>query len=163
MPTIDTYRTVLSIDPASRNLGYAVFRSEGEWKLEEAELIKQRGDDWVDNVDAMVRAIGRVAKKWYVSECVIEQPELFLSSGRGKGASNSGSILKLMGCVFAIRQAMLSAGVRVTLVPVHVWKGTVPKVITLRRMRRRWGWDGDDLNISDSIGVGDWYIRRGRG
>jgi Holliday junction resolvasome RuvABC endonuclease subunit len=158
--------TLLAIDPATKTLGWAVFRRSAGggrgWKLIDSGFIKQRGENWIVNLDAMVSRVRAICTEYGVTRGIIEQPEVF-GSARGEGAGNTGSILKLTACAWSLRQQMKCMGIACDTVPVRKWKGQVKKHITAMRVQRVWGWQGTDNNESDAVGVGDWYIRKGPG
>jgi hypothetical protein len=126
-------------------------------------VVGGRRFDWLERIDAMVDGVSRVVGEVDPGTVLIEQPEHFGGGGRAGAARNSGSVLKLMALVFSIRQMVLevSAAASVVLIPVRTWKGQVPKVVTMNRVRRSWGWEGTDDNEADAVGIGDWWIRKG--
>jgi len=156
---------LLCIDPSIRALGWAVFSMQK--KRRKAELIysgviKLRGQDWIAKMDQMVDAVHFEAaglKLLYKEVTIlIEMPQIF--GGRGVVAQNSSALYKLIACVFSLRQMFLDLDEEVVLIPVTKWKGQVPKEVTQRRVRKYWKWKGTDHNEADSIGIGDWYIRK---
>jgi len=92
---------------------------------------------------------------------LIEEPRLFLSTRKGQAASNSSAILKLVAMVYCMAGALKALFTEnVVLVPVQQWKGNVPKEITQKRVLKHWGCKSGDDNITDAVGIGDWYIRK---
>ena len=153
---------VMAIDPSTKALGWAVFCVDHVNEC--AEMLGSGGigsncGDWVGNIDFMTVAVWELICKWDVDRAVIELPQHF-GSARGTVAGNSSAILKLMACVFSLRQALLEGCVTVELVTVSQWKGQTPKRITQKRVRKHWGWRGEDHNEADAVGIGDWYVRK---
>lgn len=117
-------------------------------------------DDWIRRTDEMVTNVRLIDDRTDARlVVVIEQPEIFLG-GRGQAAANSGDVLKLCATAWSIRQAFVDDGREVMMVPVRTWKGNLPKSVTAARMRKHWGWKGEDHNESDAVGIGDWFVRR---
>lgn len=156
---------VLCIDPSTRALGWAIFETrawEGVGELVTSNVFREGSDagDWIVRTDLMILRLYLVAQQLRVTKAVIELPSCY-SGGVGDVAGKSGSIMKLMGCVMAIREKLKSSlGIEVILVPVLRWKGTTPKEVTRKRVKRWWGWDGVDHNECDAVGIGDWYVRK---
>lgn len=151
--------TVLCVDPSVKALGWAFF-STGEWRNDEWELVDSGvlkvAAEWPESHDKMIRKV--YSEIPCGSVVLIELPSHY-DSGKGAAARNSGAILKLFGLVMALREKLDPA--RVRLVPVRMWKGTVPKEITQKRVRKYWDWAGEDHNEADAVGIGDWYLRKG--
>ena len=163
----------LFIDPGTRKLGYAIFTegAKSVWLSRSSMIAAPRKKRWEKRVDFMVRAVVRVLKekqRTSVGAVVIEMPQVFFSA-KGQAANNSGSVLKIVAVVFALRQALLERGYEVRLVKVSAWKGQTPKHITAKRVQRHWGREmtavekvkgGDEV---DACGIGDYWYRRGPG
>lgn len=180
---------ILCIDPSIRNLGVAVFSNRktdrretetGEFKLLSSATIKnpqpkasarekrerKRRNSWVDDTDNMVNKL----RQWRINQPYAPEPDLVLielprvfQSEKGLAANNSGSIMKLAFCVAVLRSYFHHhTSSKVELIPVNRWKGTVPKHITQRRIKKHWGWQGGkrDHNEADAVGIGDYYIRK---
>jgi Holliday junction resolvasome RuvABC endonuclease subunit len=169
---------ILFIDPGTRKTGWAKFISDGEtaWFSSAGTIVQPRGLGWIERLDAIVKDVMHsvlVEKKvkvyrWNIRQVVIELPRPFTSS-RGTAASNTGSTLKIMAIVFALRQSLLERGYAVELIRVDRWKGQVKKYITARRVCRHWGVEiseKEELEGSDrcdACGIGDWWFRKPKG
>lgn len=155
---------LMSIDPGTRHLGVAVFRlydvhREGRC-IEYFPLDVGKKHKWeVRTADALAQVMS-VCSRVKPKLVIIEQPQLFLSSSRGRAASNSGAVMKLTAVVFALYGALVGAGMKCELVPVSRWKGNVPKRITEKRVLLHWGCRSGNDNVIDAVGLGDWYIRK---
>jgi len=158
---------LLCIDPGTRKMGVAVFELDG--KKKRGRLLKcfvevisrKKVAKWQDRIDMMADKAIEICNKEKPDRVLIEQPRLFLSTRKGQAASNSGAVLKLMGMVYCMAGALgVVKGREVTLVGVQQWKGNVPKHITQKRVLWHWGCKSGDDNITDAVGIGDWYIRK---
>ena len=149
---------IMCIDPATEDLGIAVFEDK-PWKLVWSACLHGRGNDWLERMDYLVGCVAEEIVRHRPRLLVIEDMEVRLSAA-GQGAVNSGSLGKLIGCVHSLRTTGVALGCRVHLVPVSRWKGQVPKEVTQRRVRTHWGWQGEDHNEADAVGIGDWYLRK---
>lgn len=181
---------VLSIDPAGRHMGWAFFEL---LPTRRAHLVVSGGIDtppapkanlelsmgsngWVQNVDSVVNELGRIYAqlqaeyKFSDSEVLVlvELPDVY-GSATGQAASNSGAIIKLMAVVFAVRTIFVAWGCKCLLYPVRVWKGTLPKEITQKRIVKYWRWGENahrstrgniNHNEADAVGIGDYHIRQ---
>lgn len=169
----DTVR-VLTIDPSIKKLGWAVFaHGVNTVRYECSGLLRYSKDwehddpnhpEWISRVDSAVEDVEKLVILHRPVRMLIEQPDIW-ASGRGEGANNSGSILKLFSLVISLRQRRVDATplIITQLVPVKKWKGTVPKKITQRRILKHWGISMDDVedhNEMDAVGIGDWYFRK---
>jgi Holliday junction resolvasome RuvABC endonuclease subunit len=155
----------LTIDPGTRDLGWAMFEIDSRSKtatLLDSGVISinaRREKDWINRCDLMTDHLVDLAQAQRAERCIIEMPQTF-SGKRGRVARNTGSVAKLTGLVMSLRLAMLYEGVDVTLVTVRKWKGSLPKRVTQQRVRRYWSWSKSDHNEADAVGIGDWYVRR---
>ncbi len=150
--------TLLAIDPGTKTTGWGVFQSN-RYVCSSVIKIKNKELDWLQRIDYIILRFLNLLKSYKIDTVVVEQPELFMSTHKGQAASNSGSILKVMALVFAIRTAAKMRGVKVVLISVRKWKGSVPKRITQMRIKRYLGIAVKDNNEADAIGIGLWYIR----
>jgi len=153
---------VMTIDPGLTECGWAVFDIDHERQqgiLKDCGVIRCRIGDWVMRLDFVVDQVADLLDSCRTERVVIELPHTY-AAGKGTVARNSGAIMKLGALVFSIRSTALMEGVDVTLVSVAKWKGNLPKKITQKRIRTRWGWEGKNHNEADAVGIGDWYIRK---
>lgn len=159
---------LLCIDPGTRKMGVAIFnvnhkRKTGVLLKYFVETVTKKYK-WQDRIDKMTGRAIQICNKEKPDEVLIEQPRLFLSSRRGQAASNSSAILKLVGVVYCIAGALgVVKGREVMMVPVQRWKGNVPKEVTQKRVAKHWNCKSGDDNITDAVGIGDWYIRKSLG
>lgn len=157
---------LLCIDPGTKKMGMAVFHVNH--KAQTAKLVsyfvvlvpKSKGE-WHDRIDTMTNEAICFCNTSKPDKVLIEEPRLFLSTRKGQAASNSGAILKLVAMVYCMAGALKALFTEnVIMVPVQKWKGNVPKEITQRRVLRYWRCKSGDDNITDAVGIGDWYIRK---
>ena len=158
---------ILTIDPGTKNLGWAIFKLLPKNK---AELINSgfikistKEKDWAKRIDLICIDLLNVYWKYHLhfARLLIELPETF-GGRKGQAASNSGSVGKLMACVFQIKGVISREfpQFNVDLIPVRTWKGNLPKERTEYRVEKYWGKKGETNDESDALGIGDWYIRR---
>lgn len=153
---------VIAVDPGANCCGLAILdpAAKGPKMYVHSMFLRKRGgqgSDWISRVDAMVE---RVSAEFHsVEHCILI---IELPSNMGNAASAGQNILKLMAFVFALRQKFLERKIlRVELIPVNLWKGNAPKEITFRRVRKRFPqWKGTNLDESDAIGLGLWYLTK---
>jgi len=157
---------LLCIDPGTRKMGMAVF--EVNHKKKAGRLIKyfvvlvpKSQGEWQDRIDMMANKAIQFCNTSRPDIVLIEGPRLFLSTRKGRAASNSSAILKLVAVVYCMAGALRALFTEdVIVVGVQKWKGNVPKEITQRRVARHWNCRSGDDNITDAVGIGDWYIRK---
>lgn len=163
------HQVVIAIDPSIKALGFACFEVNGaKSSLLYSTAIYQakansvtahnRKLEWIDRMDEMANQVIKLSSKYQVrgrTKVVIELPDY-----RTEAASNTGSLDKLIAMVFTLRAKFESIGCPVNFAPVTVWKGNTPKSITQMRIKRKWGWNGDDHNEADAVGIGSWFISR---
>jgi len=163
---------ILAIDPGYNRLGWAVGSDTTENSLDSDIVIavglmsrkKARGvkSDWRVCWLTLIKEIERLVLRHNVDEIVIEEPELFITSGKGQAASNSGAVLKLMALVYGVTGYFYAQGVRVKPVLVRVWKGNLPKDVTRLRVIRHWPQLKDKklaLDTWDALGLLLWRIK----
>lgn len=158
-------RNVVAIDPGTRKLGWSKFVDKQLMTSGVYEVRKKDGkDDWMRRTDEMGQFCRTLTKGLAISNTVIliEEPMFFQGgSSRGSAAMESGSILKLMGLVMAIRTVFRIMQFTVVTIPVVKWKGQTPKEVTMRRMMGRYNRIFKDDNECDAVGIGDYFIRIG--
>ena len=62
--------------------------------------------------------------------------KLMKNSAKGQVAAESGALVKLSQTIGRITQILIDAGCKVELIEVAKWKGTLPKEVCERRIRR---------------------------
>jgi len=154
-------KKILCIDPSVQSLGWAVFELyEAYGVLINTGEIKIRKSNWIYRLDFMINQLYKLFILESIDLILIEQPIIYYS-GRGAVAANSESIMKLCSFVFAVRQMFLDYfHAEVQLVDVRKWKGQIPKSVTQKRNKKHWNFESDNDDISDAVGIGDWYIRK---
>ena len=167
-----TKELLFAVDPSIKAMGFAVFFSyAAKRQLKHSAVIhppnKAKSLGWVERLDLMVSQLTDLMDYWidhYDVEPTIITVAIELPDYRTEAAANSGSIEKLVACVFTIRAICQARGYTPLLFPVRVWKGNVPKSVTQRRIIRDWGWTGTDHNEADAVGIGSFAIaNRSRG
>lgn len=88
--------------------------------------------------------------------CLIEKPG---SQGTRSIASvSSDSYTKLCLAAGVIAGAAMSHGILVELIPVHSWKGQLPKRITKQRMEEKYKLKCKTDDEADALGILDWWL-----
>jgi hypothetical protein len=166
---------LLFVDPSIKAMGWAVFllkytnprdataRSASYFDSGVLRQGKDEDDDgsleWVDRVDASVEFLKTLDETYEFHGLRIEMPSTY-GGHKGSPAAASGAIMKLAFQVASIRSVFQQRSAGAILVPVSRWKGTTPKDITHRRIRKYWNVSKSDHNEMDAIGIGDWYFRK---
>ena len=155
---------LLTIDPSIHSAGVALFdvaqgTTHRRSRLIDTQAIKTTEGDWIERLDEVCDEVYGIIGQNRVDLVLIEQPMIF-HTGRGAAAANSESIMKLCALVFSIRQMLIDEGVKVKLIPVRKWKGQTPKSITAKRVWKYWGFESDNDDIVDAVGIGDYWIRK---
>ena len=158
---------IMAIDPGTKNLGWAIFEAkleEGSFVYQKSGVVKIRNKSltWLQRLDLMVTEVRRIMSENEngVDCIVIEKPEIFQGSNKGRAANNSGTILKLTSLVFSIRMMARIRGKVVILIPVIQWKGQIPKAITQKRIKTHLGIDIESQDESDAVGLGMYYVNK---
>lgn len=96
-----------------------------------------------------------IAKQQPVVKAYIENAKL-MKSGKGIVAADSGALVKLSQTIGRITQILVDAGCKVELIEVAKWKGTLPKEVCERRIRRQLPRipEKESNHAIDAIGIG---------
>lgn len=162
---------ILTVDPGTRNAGWSFFniledQKQAVLSASGCVRVPAKTKDWIARIDTIVHEISMLIRKKDPSMkqpfiLIVELPMNFGSS-KGMAASNSGSVGKLMGCVFQLKGTVMNlfeSCTEVKLVPVRTWKGNTPKSITQKRILKHWNAVGSTEDESDAIGIGDYWVR----
>jgi len=149
---------LLAIDPGTRRAGWALFVA-GEYIRSGVVTVTNKELKWLQRLDLITLELISLCRKYSVDKVVIEEPELFIGSVKGRAASNSGSVLKLTGFVYTLRSMCVSRRMQVELIPVRKWKGSVPKHITQKRIKKHLGVEITQPDEADAVGLGLYYLR----
>lgn len=157
---------ILSIDPGVHECGVAVWGTTAG--LQRAYLCQGLSTAMYAGAwSSMAGALGLSERD--TSRVVIELPQVYVRS-RSKGDPND--LIQLAACVGAIAQAFRH-------VPVHIfkpseWKGQVPKLVMIERIKERLSPDESacvklpkdkkfQTDVWDAVGLGLHYLKRLRG
>jgi hypothetical protein len=122
----------MSIDPSVRSCGWAIWKGK---KLKDFGVFRpasSREKDWQEagrEVGDMASAKG---KHWEVERVFCEFPAYFGDNVTAK----SGSLVKLAWFVGFLDGLFTEGLTEFELVPVHVWKGQLPKTVVNARIER---------------------------
>lgn len=104
----------------------------------------------------------RTAQVWkrHGAYTVVSEIPQEMGHAAGKAALNSGSVRKLAYYVGVLAGQMASCGEFHSVEP-SVWKGTLPKEITQKRVLRAYPAVPADLrhDVYDAIGIGRWALK----
>jgi hypothetical protein len=124
----------LAVDPGLNGTGWTVFKSEHDPVFKGNGVIFEHANvDWEKRAMLITKKLLTIANSWEVNRVYIEYPAYFESAG-GQMVARKGDLLKLtflVGCIFGHFYP-----VPVVLVPVHTWKGQLPKEIVKRRIKQ---------------------------
>lgn len=149
-------KTIVGIDPSSRNTGIAAVDQKG--RLIHYCLVKARNDTLGGNIDEILDGLSVINGLDPI--VFLEQPSFFIRGGERR---NTTSAMKLLAAVFSIYGALKAKGYPVFLLPVERWKGKARKEDNLKRVNLKFFqvasrsmWMITNDNIADAIGIADW-------
>ena len=147
-------RKVISIDPGVY-IGYATWEA-GRFKR--GVLTHPLEYGFIHNKDlekTFYQFKKYIAKNSGIRYAYMENSVL-MKKGKGIVAAESGALVKLSQTIGRITQILVSFGIKVELIPVAKWKGSLPKKVCEHRIRRllpRLRENEADHTI-DAIGIG---------
>jgi Holliday junction resolvasome RuvABC endonuclease subunit len=122
----------MAVDPGLNGTGWVVFKNTKDPMFLANGVINFRNDEeWDVRVLSFVHVLATLAEDWNVSKVYCEYPAYF-DSAAGQMVAKKGDLLKLtflVGCIAGFLHPT-----PVVLVPVHVWKGQLPKEIVKQRI-----------------------------
>lgn len=93
---------------------------------------------------------------WNCYGVYVEEPRFF-DSATGHKSAKTGSLLKLMAAATASMAVGWTTGASAAWVPIHEWKGQLPKDVVTRRIIQRLG-DAATADVNDhawdAVGMG---------
>lgn len=151
----------LSMDPGVNGTGYAVWRAGSYWDVLEPPvstgiITAHTSTSWDQRARQIVQGLSeRVLVRYSGWDFMyLEYPEFF-DSGGGQMVARRGDLVKLAVLTGALWGYF---GVdRARLIPVHEWKGQLPKSVVSARIRRLLGRDACrdfQSHVWDAVGVG---------
>jgi len=159
---------ILSIDPGTRNVGWAIFgilKNNSVVFVDSGFVhVPSKEETWIPRIDEICIQILNVYWHHHIqtARVLIELPAVFVGSHKGRAASNSGAVGKILACVFQLKGVLSREfpSWEIDLIPVRTWKGNLPKERTEYRIQKYWGVKGKTNDESDAIGIADWHIRK---
>lgn len=121
----------LSIDPSVRSCGWAVWSGKALKDFGVFHAARSREKDWQTAGQEVGRLVLQKAEKWNVKRVYCEFPAYFGDNVTAK----SGSLVKLAWFV-GFLDGFLHLQADFELVPVHIWKGQLPKHVVNARIER---------------------------
>ena len=158
---------ILAIDPGTRNVGWAIFgicQNSAIIFVDSGFIhVPSKKETWIPRIDEICIQILNIYWSHHIHDArvLIELPAVFVGSHKGRAASNSGAVGKILACVFQLKGVLSREfhSWEIELIPVRTWKGNLPKERTEYRIQKYWGVKGETNDESDAIGIGDWHIR----
>lgn len=124
-------KTILGIDPGIAGTGWAIIQTAPLLLVESGVLKGPSNDDWEQRGLIIAGKLKTIQHDYKLRECFIEYPSLFQSS-HGQMVARKGDLVKL-----AWFTGVLSGKLRnANLVPVHEWKGQLPKKVVEKRIKK---------------------------
>ena len=151
---------LLSIDCSINNNGIAVFFDHGV--LLDYDLIKSTGNTEQEKIQSIVRKIDNCLGIYLISTVLIEKPPTitYNRSSKFNKVLNAKSIQKLNMVVGAIIGfvSVRYPDIEIVTADVLQWKGRQKKEVTRMNAKMLYKVETNDMNVTDAIMLGHWYI-----
>jgi len=149
----------MTIDPGLSGTGFALWDLE-QWKeqiiLSKKSIYKihpiTNGNIYRE--DKIVFVLEKLIMKYNIVEVYIEQASFMGTTAKGQMVAGKGYLVKLAGFIGRITDTFKRYNVKVELVPVMKWKGTMTKDAVIKRICKRVGDIEANSHAWDAIGVG---------
>ena len=165
----------ICIDPGVANTGIAVLSPGPPLRLLETKVLRSSKDlGWVDRCYQIVRlfnqnflypltymapgTLGAVGHPRTVT-IYVEMPNVWGGSGRGYAAAASGDIVHLSALVGMIALQCRKSCAMFVEVGVGEWKGSLPKEVVVKRVKRAFGLTKIPNHAADAAGIGLWAAK----
>ena len=127
-------KKVLSLDPGV-NIGFALWDAD---KFKRGVLMHplEYGHLYNKEQEKTFYDFKLLVSRSNIITAYIENAVLMKNSEKGRVTADSGALVKLSQTIGRITQILIDQGVKVILVTVASWKGTLPKYVCERRIRR---------------------------
>jgi hypothetical protein len=160
MPPGKNLRERLSVDVGNAGTGLA-FWQDSRWEDRRAlptavlNLYAPKAvEGWQERAEFLCSAFDETLKSRAVVHVYIEEPEFWQGSVKGMTAATKGDLIKLVHLVGMYHGVCLKRGIPVTLIPVSVWKGQLPKPVVISRIKARLPGVKASSHSWDAIGIG---------
>lgn len=145
-------KSFMSIDPGLNGTGWAIFNGK---KLEDQGVLTFRDNlPWEERAQMYGASIRSLHISYGVNQIFCEYPAFFDSAG-GTMVAKKGDLLKLTYVVGLFGGMVCPTPFH--LIPVHVWKGQLPKEVVNKRIKAILG-EKKCVNIKthawDAVGIG---------
>jgi len=145
---------ILTIDPGI-HIGYAIWKQN---RIENKVLHYPVAFGVVQGKDEEKRfdKFKKIISQYPIYNVYMENSALMKHSAKGTVTAESGALVKLSQTIGRIVQICKDQGMKVELIPVSKWKGTLPKDVCERRIRRALPDLSKDISnhAIDAIGIG---------
>lgn len=127
---------IITIDPGN-NIGFALWDTD---KFERRVLMHPLESGTVSNKDkekTFYMFERMIINKGPIKKAYMENSKFMKGSETGQVSADSGATVKLSQTIGRIHQILVSNGIKVELVSVASWKGSIPKPVCEKRIRRK--------------------------
>ena len=154
----------ICIDPGVANTGIAVLSPGPPLRLLETKVLRSSKDlGWVDRCYNIVNQFESILKACLSSALsvtvYVEMPNVWGGSGRGYAAAASGDIVHLSALVGMIALQCRKCRAKFVEVGVGEWKGSLPKEVVVKRVKRAFGLTKIPNHAADAAGIGLWAAK----
>jgi hypothetical protein len=155
----------LAVDPGINGTGWAVFEKGPKFNQKAAPVASgsieppDHKEDWSSRAIEIIRELEFRIKEWRIAMVYIEQPQFF-EGGKGLPAARDGDLVSLSmltGMILGYLYA--NVGCIPCPIPVHTWKGSLPKSVCNNRVllkMKALGWKPvtNTTHELDAVGLG---------
>ncbi|MFH1394918.1 MAG: hypothetical protein ABIH09_02040 [Candidatus Omnitrophota bacterium] len=139
-----------TIDAGISGTGYAIWSEN--WKLIHSGIVTSREKSWDAKGKSIAERLKTILNKEFpVAYVAIEMPAFFQSTG-GQVTARSGALVKLSWFVGLLAGTLRDKGIRYVSVPE--WKGSLPKDVVERRIKKILPKVKMRSHSVDAIGIG---------
>ena len=144
-------RSVISIDPGTAGTGIAI------WKYTDFYLGKPcEPYMWsvMYNEFKILYAIEKLVERLNIAEAYIENAAYMGTSAKGIMVARKGFLIRLASFIGKVEHILQRHGVKVELVSVMDWKGTMSKEAVIKRISKRLPDFQAESHVWDAVGIG---------
>jgi hypothetical protein len=162
--------TLLSLDPSTRNLGYAccdLSKAGRDPDIYDTDLwhsgvVHPQGLELPHKIQDAYEQLSALLRKedLWPTNIVSEWP-MFFGTARGKIAASQDHTIGLAGMAAGVASWFRLPATKVTLLTPAQWKGSVPKEVTRRRLEKAFQVDTENLGDDeiDAIGIAEYWLK----
>lgn len=147
-----TLGTKITIDPGTAGTGFALW--DKNWKLMDYGNLYGKSKDWKSKTIDISRSLSQIVKDFNVEQAYIEKPRKF-NGVFGSMVADKGDLVKLSMFVGYLDGYL---NIPMEFVEIIDWKGTLPKDIVEKRVRKIFPEIKAKSHCIDAVGIG-LYLR----